>query len=85
MKWSDRWEIRTWTPSCADNAPRVTGLTGLLERLGLDTSKPTAETWYVQEVLRTVQDGFKARRVEAWFDGQVLLAVGTLEEVDAKS
>lgn len=72
-RWSDRWHVVTTFP----DYKRETGLTALLLKLnnGKLPRKPPAETWYVLEVLRAVKAGFpNATKVEAWFDGQPLLA-----------
>ncbi len=71
MKWSDRWEIRT---TLADGTVRRTELTALLVKLGASREKPQAETWAVQAILSAVKQGFNTQKVEAYFDGYLLLS-----------
>ena len=67
--WSDRWTIK----SIGYGEVRETTLTKLLVALKEETSKPDNETGYVLTLLTVLKDGLHLDKVEAYFDGNLLL------------
>lgn len=71
MKWSDRWEIKSYAP---DGAVRSTLLTNILKVLGEPQDKPANETGEVQTLLMALKAGFGLEKAEAYWDGNLLLS-----------
>jgi len=67
------WTIRS---TMRDGSQRVTGLSAMLEKLGLPLALGRAETLEVQGIIDTLAQRFTKTvdYIEAWYDGNVLLS-----------